>query len=79
MLETGVGRAANVALASLPHFTLPNDISGSDRYYRDEVIDPPFRVDADGTIAVPTGPGLGVTVLHDEIERRAIRRESVGG
>jgi O-succinylbenzoate synthase len=58
MLETGIGRAANVALAALPGFTLPGDTSASDRYYRTDVT-APFVLD-DGHLAVPTGPGIGV-------------------
>ena len=67
MLETGIGRAANVALASLPGFTLPADLSASDRYFRHDVTTP--FVLADGHLTVPTGPGIGVTpdpdVLRD--------------
>jgi O-succinylbenzoate synthase len=59
MLESGIGRAANLHITSLPGFTLPGDTSGSDRYYAEDLVDPPFRVQ-DGTLAVPTGPGLGV-------------------
>ena len=55
MLETGLGRAANVALAALPGFTLPGDTSASDRYYRTDITEP-FVLD-DGHLAVPTGPG----------------------
>ena len=58
MLETGLGRAANVALAALPNFTLPGDTSASDRYYRTDIT-APFRLE-DGQVRVPTGPGLGV-------------------
>ncbi len=58
MLETGIGRAANVALAALPNFTLPGDTSASDRYYRTDITRP-FRLE-DGHVRVPTGPGLGV-------------------
>ena len=58
MLETGLGRAANVALAALPNFTLPGDTSASDRYYATDIT-PPFRLE-DGYLRVPTGPGLGV-------------------
>ena len=76
MLETGIGRAANVALASLPGFTLPGDISASSRYYAEDVIDPPFELQADSTLAVPTGPGLGVNVREDVIERRTLRRQT---
>jgi O-succinylbenzoate synthase len=59
MLETGLGRAANVALAALPNFTLPGDTSASDRYYRTDIT-APFILE-DGHLAVPSGPGLGVT------------------
>ena len=59
MLETGLGRAANVALAALPGFTLPGDTSASDRYYRQDVTTQPFVLE-NGHVAVPTGPGLGV-------------------
>lgn len=65
MLETGLGRAANVALAALPGFTLPGDTSGSSRYYRTDVTEP--FVLADGHLSVPTGPGLGVAPLADEL------------
>ena len=61
MLETGIGRAANVALAALPGFTLPGDLSASDRYYERDVVTEPFVLH-DGRLTVPTGPGLGVTV-----------------
>src|SRR5687767_4193642 len=60
MLETGIGRAANVALAALPNFTLPGDTSASDRYYAEDVT-APFVLEG-GHVRVPTGPGLGVTV-----------------
>lgn len=65
MLETGLGRAANVALAALPGFTLPGDTSASGRYYRTDVTEP-FVLD-DGHLEVPTGPGLGVVPLADEL------------
>lgn len=69
MLETGIGRAANVALASLPGFVLPNDISASARYWREDIIEPPFVLERDGTIRVPTGPGLGVRVVPERLEQ----------
>lgn len=65
MLETGLGRAANVALAALPGFTLPGDTSASGRYYETDITTP-FVLD-DGHLAVPTGPGLGVAPLEDEL------------
>jgi O-succinylbenzoate synthase len=66
MLETGIGRAANVALAALPNFVLPGDTSASDRYYRRDVT-PPFVLD-DGRLRVPDGPGLGITPLADVLD-----------
>ncbi len=62
MLETGVGRASNLALASLPGFTLPGDISASDRYYTRDITDERFSLNADSTIDVPSAPGLGITI-----------------
>jgi O-succinylbenzoate synthase len=76
MLETGIGRAANVALASLPGFTLPGDLSASDRYYHEDLIDPPFVLQPDGTLAVPTGPGLGVAVDRRRVDRVNVRMEA---
>lgn len=74
MLETGLGRAANLALASLPGFTLPGDISASDRYFAEDITEP-FEL-VDGQIAVPQGPGLGVTVREDVLTQKLIfRRE----
>jgi len=78
MLETGIGRAANLALASLPGFTLPGDISASARYYARDIAEPTFTLNADSTIDVPTGPGLGVHVLVDELDRVTVRREEFG-
>ncbi len=65
MLETGLGRAANVALAALPGFTLPGDTSGSSRYYATDIT-APFTL-VDGHLAVPTGPGIGVDPLPDQL------------
>lgn len=62
MLETGVGRASNLALASLPGFTLPGDISASERYYLCDITHERFSLNADSTIDVPSAPGLGVTI-----------------
>lgn len=68
MLETGIGRSVNVHLATLPNFTLPGDISATDRYYAADIADPPFVLDAsDSTMHVPDGPGIGVDVLEDRI------------
>ncbi len=76
MLETGIGRALNVALASLPGFTLPGDLSASNRYYQRDLIDPPFALNPDSTLSVPDGPGLGVTVLQDRLDAVTLRRET---
>jgi O-succinylbenzoate synthase len=62
MLETGVGRASNLAIASLPGFTLPGDISASDRYYQRDITNERFVLNADSTIDVPDAPGLGITI-----------------
>jgi O-succinylbenzoate synthase len=67
MLESGVGRAHNIALASLPGFSLPGDISASSRYFARDVIVPEVNVDDDGTVEVPQGPGLGFEVDLDYI------------
>lgn len=75
MLETGIGRAHNVALASLPGFTLPNDLSASSRYYREDLVEPPFSLNADGTLSVPQGPGLGVEVVKGRLKRVTIKRK----
>jgi O-succinylbenzoate synthase len=78
MLETGVGRAANLALASLPGFTLPGDISASARYYHADLITEPFVLNAeDSTITVPTGPGLGVRVDPTVLARVTRHQETV--
>ncbi|MFG2221019.1 MULTISPECIES: o-succinylbenzoate synthase [unclassified Streptomyces] len=66
MLETGLGRAANVALAALPGFVLPGDTSASDRYYRTDIT-APFHL-VDGHLSVPTGPGLGVTPVPEILD-----------
>lgn len=74
MLETGIGRAHNVHLASLPNFCLPGDVAASERYFPPELelIGEPFRLESDGTMRVPTGPGIGVTVLEARVRALAI-------
>jgi O-succinylbenzoate synthase len=74
MLETGVGRAHNVALASLPGFVLPGDISASARYFHQDLVEPPFSINTDSTMAVPTGLGIGVEVMRDRVETATQRR-----
>lgn len=73
MLETGIGRAHNIHLASLPNFSLPGDIAASKRYYEPDLIDPPIEVAADGTIGVPDGPGIGVEPVAERVERATLR------
>ncbi len=75
MLETGVGRAANLALATLPGFSLPGDISATDRYYEEDIASPKFVLNSDGTIDVPTGAGLGIAIDLEALERVTLRRE----
>jgi O-succinylbenzoate synthase len=73
MLETGVGRAANVALASLPNFTLPGDISASARYFNRDITEP--WVLQGSALAVPTAPGLGVSVDEEFVASLGATRE----
>ena len=68
MLETGVGRASNLAIASLPNFILPADISASDRYYVRDITNESFTLNSDSTIDVPNGVGLGVTINEDALK-----------
>ena len=68
MLESGIGRAHNIHLSTLPNFTLPGDVAASRRYFAPDLIEPEIEVRPDGTIAVPSAPGIGVTVVHDRVE-----------
>jgi o-succinylbenzoate synthase len=72
MHEFGIGRAANVAIASLPGFTIPGDVSGSDKYYSEDVVLPPI-VAHEGAIGVFDGPGLGVEPVEERIRSRTLR------
>jgi len=69
MLETGVGRASNLAIASLPGFTLPGDISASDRYYARDITNERFTLNPESTIDVPSGPGLGVSIDEEALQQ----------
>ena len=75
MLETGIGRAANIALAALPGFTLPGDTSASNRYFAQDITEP-FVLD-DGRLSVPTGPGIGVDPLPDVTARLTVSVEEL--
>lgn len=68
MLETGIGRASNLALASLPNFVLPGDVSASDRYYKRDITNERFVLNPDSTITVPNGPGLGMTIDEEALK-----------
>ncbi len=68
MLESGIGRAGNVAIAALPNFKLPGDLSASRRYYKQDIVEPEFEVDAKGTMRVPTAPGIGVKVVMKNLD-----------
>ncbi|HEV3459326.1 MAG TPA: o-succinylbenzoate synthase, partial [Thermoanaerobaculia bacterium] len=78
MLESGIGRGHNVALASLPNFTLPGDLSPSERYWERDVVDPEWTMDREGWVQVPRDrPGIGVTVDLARIEALTVRREEL--
>jgi O-succinylbenzoate synthase len=72
MHEFGVGRAANVAIASLPGFTLPGDVSGSDKYYREDLVEPPVSARG-GAVTVPAGPGIGHEPVMERVDRHTLR------
>lgn len=76
MLETGIGRALNLALAALPAFTLPGDTSASDRYFHEDLTEP-FELAADGTMGVPEAAGIGVAPRPERLAACTIRRELV--
>ena len=73
MLESGIGRAANIHLSTLPNFSLPGDVAASKRYFDPDVIEPPIEVAADGTIEVPGGPGLGVSIREDRLDHATLK------
>jgi O-succinylbenzoate synthase len=72
-LECGIGRAANVSFASLPGITLPCDISATDRYFHQDISEPPFVLNDDSTLNVPDDYGIGVTVIPERIAESAAR------
>src|SRR4030095_5047525 len=78
MLETGIGRAHNIAMATLEGFTLPGVISASKRYWNEDIIDPDVSVSPNGTITAPDKPGIGFEVNKDRIRKSAARRMIVG-
>ncbi len=76
MHEFGIGRAANVAIASLPGFSVAGDVSGSDKYYADDVVEPPILADR-GAIRVFDSPGLGVEPVESKIGARTLRTHTI--
>jgi o-succinylbenzoate synthase len=77
MLESGIGRAHNIALATLPNFTLPGDVSASKRYWARDIIQPPVEVTPHGTIAVRDSPGFGYELDREFLDAITIRQESI--
>ncbi len=75
MLESGIGRLANVHLQTLPGFTLPGDTSASARYFAEDLIDPPVTLSKDGTISVPEGPGIGYKIVWSRVEKATTFKE----
>ncbi len=75
MLESGIGRAHNIAMSTLPDFSLPGDVSASRRYWAEDVIEPEVEVSPRGTIRVPTGPGTGFAPRLNRIEKLVARKE----
>jgi len=73
MLESGVGRAHNIAMSTLPNFTLPGDVSASQRYWKEDIIEPEVEVSSRGTILLPTSPGLGYSVKRKLVEQLTVR------
>ncbi len=76
LLETGVGMAHNLALASLPGYTLPGDVSASERYFVRDIIEPPVCLNPDGTVDVPQGPGIGVQLDRAFLDEVTVRRQA---
>ena len=74
MLESGIGRAHNIAMSTLAGFTLPGDVSASKRYWHEDIIEPEVTVSAEGTIIAPEAPGIGFEVRRDRIDKLAVKR-----
>ena len=77
MLETGIGRAHNIALSSLENFSLPGDVSASKRYWKEDVIEPEVEVSPQGMIAISDQPGTGYRIKPDLIEKLTVRKETL--
>jgi O-succinylbenzoate synthase len=79
MLESGIGRAHNIAISTLAGYTLPGDVSASKRYWHEDIIEPEVEVSPNGTIAAPEKPGIGYTVRTDRIAKLAVRTVKISG
>ncbi len=77
MLESGVGRAHNIALSTLSNFRLPGDVSASQRYWKEDIIEPEVQVSTRGTITVSDAPGTGYRVKEDLIEKLTVRKQEL--
>jgi O-succinylbenzoate synthase len=77
MLEAGIGRAHNIAMSTLAGFTLPGDVSASERYWEQDIIEPPVVVSGEGKITPPSGPGIGYRVNEQRIDELKVRREEI--
>jgi O-succinylbenzoate synthase len=77
MLETGIGRAQNIALSTLPNFTLPGDVSASKRYWKEDIIEPEVEVSAQGFIPISQKPGRGYEIKPELIEKLTVRKETL--
>gem|GEM_PF-3092531 len=76
MLESGIGRASNLAVASLSNFTLPGDISASKRYFKQDIVEPEYVISTDGKMQVPTDPGIGVQILEERLSAVSVRSKA---
>ncbi len=77
MLESGIGRAHNIAISTLAGYTMPGDVSASKRYWHEDVIEPAVKVTTEGTITAPDGPGIGFEVKRDRIEKLSVRKVAI--
>jgi o-succinylbenzoate synthase len=77
MLESGIGRAHNIAMSTLSGFSLPGDVSASARYWEEDIIEPPVIVSANGTIAAPDGPGIGFNINHERVDALTVRKQTI--
>jgi O-succinylbenzoate synthase len=78
MLESGIGRAHNIAMATLEGFRLPGDVSASSRYWEEDIIEPPVNITSRGTIIAPDAPGLGFEIKRQRVEQLMVRKEIIG-